>query len=77
VRVGIEEQAGVEVRVRGLVLNGREEKVRNVELLNIQNAIFGKEEETEILPKKVVQTSESGNRKWNSKFGVWKHLTKR
>ena len=41
-RVGIDEQAGVEVRVRGLVLNGREEKVRNVELLNIQNAIFGK-----------------------------------
>ena len=40
-----------------------EEKVRNVELLNIQNAIFGKEEETEILPKKVVQASDSGNRK--------------
>jgi len=63
VRVEIEEQAGVEVRVRGLLLNGREEKVRNVELLNIQNAIFGKEEETELLGKKVVQTSESGNLK--------------
>lgn len=62
-RVEIEEQAGVEVRVRGLLLNGREEKVRNVELLNIQNAIFGKEEETELLGKKVVQTSESGNLK--------------
>jgi hypothetical protein len=42
VRVGIEEEAGVEVRVQGLVLNGREGKVRNVELLNIQNAMLGK-----------------------------------
>jgi hypothetical protein len=42
VRVGVGEQAGVEVRVQGLVLNGREGKVRNAELLNIQNAIFGK-----------------------------------
>lgn len=40
--MGVEERAGVEVRVQGLVLNGREGKVRNAELLNIQNAIFGK-----------------------------------
>jgi len=38
-------------------------KFEMFELLNIQNAIFGKEEETELLPKKVVQTSESGNLK--------------
>jgi hypothetical protein len=42
--VGIEEKAGVEVRVRGLVCSGREAKVRTVELLNIQNAHLGERE---------------------------------
>jgi hypothetical protein len=65
----IEEQAGVEVRVRGLVLNGREGKVRNVELLNIQNATFGKE------GRDRTYAQESGSkvrqRKPEIKFRIW------
>jgi hypothetical protein len=40
-RMGTQQEAGVEVRVRGLVRSRREGKLRTVELLNIQNTLLG------------------------------------
>lgn len=76
VRVGIEEEAGVEVRVQGLVLNGREGKVRNVELLNIQNAMLGKGGRRRTSVQESGSNTAGEKPERNSEFRIWKHFRK-